>query len=402
MPRPAPSRLALLALFAVNVAAAQAGRLELTFADAVSRAESSPDLVVARAAQVVAERAIAVAGAPQAPTFTTSTHSATSRLGLALSAPLRWGGQRSAAVDVARAERDAAVAEAAAALDRARELVSAAWFRLAVNEELEALARARVERVERTAGAVKDLFDAGRVPRVDSVKAQAEAAAARADVFAASAERWAASAELAFLVGLSPSTEIAASGERPAVVAMPDLGTLLAKAATSAPMQAAEARGRAAAARLTKARREGLPALTLEGGAEFDDPTQEGTDKHLALGLTIPIGARAAVRVSSAELDRDAAERAKLRRSIEEEVVGAWHRVEAARRRLDALDRFTIPAAQEAAELSRLAYREGRLELLRLLESERALLDVQTNRVEAWALWGTQRATLARLVGGRL
>jgi len=316
--------------------------------------------------------------------------------------PLRWGGQRGTAVDVARAERDAAAADTSAAVDRAREAVTAAWLRLEADEELESLARARVDRLGRTAGAVRDLFDAGRVPRVDVVRAEAEAASARADVFTAAAERRAASAALAFLVGLSPQAEIGAAGERPPPAPLPELSSLLAKVSSSAELRAADARGRAAAGRVRRTRREGLPALALEGGADIDDPTQEGTDKHLSLGLTIPIGPRAMVLVSSAEEERAAADRARLVRSVEAEVVSTWNRAEASRQRLEVLDGATIPAAREAAELSRIAYQEGRLDLLRLLESERTLADIRANRIETWVLWGSQRASLERLVGGVL
>src|SRR5664280_1122725 len=237
---------------------------------------------------------------------------------------------------------------------------------------------------------------------VTASRARSTAASARADVFTAAAERRAAGAALAFLVGLSPQAEIGAAGERPPPAPLPELSSLLAKVSSSAELRAADARGRAAAGRGRRTRREGLPALALEGGADIDDPTQEGTDKHLSLGLTIPIGPRAMVLVSSAEEKRAAADRARLVRSVEAEVVSTWNRAEASRQRLEVLDGATIPAAREAAELSRIAYQEGRLDLLRLLESERTLADIRANRIETWVLWGSQRASLERLVGGGL
>ncbi len=330
------------------------------------------------------------------------SHTELAKFAVALAVPFRWGGQRGTALDVARAERDAAAAETASAADQAREAVTAAWFRLAGDEDLEKIAVARSARLERIAGAVKDLFDAGRVPRLDVVRTGAEAAAARADVFTASAERRAAAAGLAFLVGLEPGADLAAAGERPVPEPLPDLAALRPRAAAAADVRAADARGRAADARIARARREGLPALTLEGGVDYNDPTVEGTDKHVSLGLTIPVGARAAVGVSTAERDRAAAERSRLVRVLDAELVAAWNRTEAARLRLEALDGSTLPASREAADLAGIAYREGRLDLLRLLESERALLDANTSRVETWVFWGSQRASLERLVGGKL
>jgi outer membrane protein TolC len=330
------------------------------------------------------------------------SHTETARFSAALAVPLRWAGQKGTALDVAGAERDAAAAEAASASDRAREAVTAAWFRLAGDEELERIAVARLARLERIAGAVKDLFDAGRVPRLDVVRTRAEAAAARADVFTASAERRAAAASLALLVGLEPGADLAAAGERPAPDLLPDLAALRTRVASAAEVRAAEARSRAADARIEKAKREGWPALVLEGGVDVNDPTLEATDKHLSLGLSIPVGARAAVGVSTAERDRAGAERSRLVRALEAELVSTWNRTEAARQRLEALDGATLPASREAAELAGIAYREGRLDLLRLLESERALLDAGVSRVETWVFWGTQRAGLERLVGGKL
>lgn len=351
---------------------------------------------------MVAERAIDVVRAPGAPTLTGGTHTEVARLSLALAVPLRWGGQRSTALEVARAERDAAVADVAAAADRAREAVTAAWFRLAADEELARIAAARVARLERTTAAVKELYDAGRVPRLDVVRTDAEVASARANVFTASAERRASAATLALLVGAEPGIDFVTSGERPLPAPLPDLASLRARAASAADARAADARGRAADARIAKAKREGLPALTLEGGVDVNDPTVPGTDKHVALGLAIPVGASAGVAVSGAERERASAERSRIVRSLEAELVATWNRTEAARQRLEALDSATLPAARESAELAGIAYREGRLDLLRLLESERALLDADVSRVETWAFWGAERASLERLVGGNL
>ena len=203
-------------------------------------------------------------------------------------------------------------------------------------------------------------------------------------------------------MGLGPSLDLSAAGERPAPVPLPELASLRTRAGSAAEVRAAEARGRAADARIEKAKREGWPALTLEGGVDVNDPTLEATDKHLSLGISIPIGTHAAVGVSTAERERAAAERDRLLRALVAELVATWHRTEAARQKLEAIQAATLPATREGAELAGIAYREGRLDLLRLLESERALLDANVSRVEAWVLWGTERASVERLVGGKL
>jgi hypothetical protein len=57
--------LAFMVAAAAQTAVAQVPCVEMTLADALSRAEASPDLLIARAAQAVAERSIAVVQKPQ-------------------------------------------------------------------------------------------------------------------------------------------------------------------------------------------------------------------------------------------------------------------------------------------------------------------------------------------------
>jgi outer membrane protein TolC len=61
------------------------------------------------------------------------------------------------------------------------------------------------------------------------------------------------------------------------------------------------------------------------------------------------------------------------------------------------LDEIALPAASEAAELTRIAYQEGRLDLFRLLDAERALADAERDHADAYREWGVAFADLLRL-----
>jgi outer membrane protein TolC len=58
-----------------------------------------------------------------------------------------------------------------------------------------------------------------------------------------------------------------------------------------------------------------------------------------------------------------------------------------------------VPAARESADLTRLAYKEGRGDLFRVLDAERALTEVLTVRADALEAWGRAFADLKALEG---
>jgi len=63
------------------------------------------------------------------------------------------------------------------------------------------------------------------------------------------------------------------------------------------------------------------------------------------------------------------------------------------------VDTDAVPAAREAMELTRLAYKEGRADLFRVLDAERALDEALTVRADALEAWGQAFAELKTLEG---
>jgi outer membrane protein TolC len=98
-----------------------------------------------------------------------------------------------------------------------------------------------------------------------------------------------------------------------------------------------------------------------------------------------------------AERDRVAALLELARRRVDVDVETAWSAVTAARARFEAVDQAARPAAAESAELTRLAYREGKLDLFRLLDAERVLAEAERDHADAYEAWGTAFADLGRL-----
>src|SRR5207245_11617514 len=116
------------------------------------------------------------------------------------SVPLRL--TRSPRVAAPRPGLLAASRTRAETLSAARRAVRVAWFTLAAAEERAKAAAERSERAERNGQAVEAMFQAGRVARIDQVRAKAELALARAERGTFDEARSAAAARLGLLIGL--------------------------------------------------------------------------------------------------------------------------------------------------------------------------------------------------------
>ena len=369
----------------------------VTLEEALAAADSTPDVVIARAKERIAEAGIRSARTPGEPSLTLATHSVTARASAAVSVPFRWGGQRAWAVGAAKAERDMAARSREASIATARRLCRIAWFTLAANEDRLRAAIDSAARSERNKRAVDDLFEVERAPRLDAARATAESATAGAARAGADQAVVAASAELRALLGIEEG-RLSAGTARPIPPAEGSLEAWRLRALASSPdLTVAQAELRATEARVTQRSRERLPATSLEAGADWNDPTQPGTDASLGLGITFPTRGRAALDAARADRDRAAALLDLARRRVVADVETAWSAAGAARLRFEAVDQVARPAAAEAAELTRIAYEEGKLDLFRLLDAERALTEIERDHADAYKEWGTAFADLLRL-----
>jgi outer membrane protein TolC len=80
----------------------------------------------------------------------------------------------------------------------------------------------------------------------------------------------------------------------------------------------------------------------------------------------------------------------------------AYREAEGASAQLQALRSDVVPALLEARQMTEESYRSGRVDLIRLLETQRALLESQVAEVAALAAWGRALAELERASGRRL
>ncbi len=370
--------------------------------EALKAAALLPDLKAAQAALRAAEAGVKLTGRWPNMSFTFATRSITAKESYHLSVPLPWPG-RGARIDVAKAEAAISGTDRDAVRLMARRALRLAWFNVAAREDMAKAAADRAARVKAISDAVAALYDAGRVALLEPSRARADAAIAAADVNQAEQEHRIAESVLRRLLGIEISERIRVERPLPAFEASPGLEAASAAAFARSPAaKAAEARVVAAEAAVRLAAALRFPGIAVEAGVDLNDPTQPGSDRTIGVSLSVPIGAGPALDIARGERDRALALRDQARREIADAVEQAWRTAEAARARYEALEKDALPAAQQSADLAQVAYREGRSDIFRVLDAERALAEARAGLAEAYLAWGVARADLLNAMGENL
>ena len=392
---------AALAVTLPTLAAAEEAR-PISFAEARAVAQKlGPDVLSAERREGVAEADVAVAGTWANPTVSLGSATLTAHVTAGIAAPLPIFGQVSTQVDAARASLAATRWGTVHARAEARWGATVAWIDLH-----EAAERARVlaetaADADRVKAAADQRFAAGTAPRIDVVRAGADRARARAEAAAAEADVRAASARLASFLGLADTTGLRPAGGIEYPRRLPAADALLAGLDAHPAVRRDRAEIDAAGARVRAEQRQRIPVLVPSVTVSAVDPTQPGTDVIFGLSFDVPLfnfhgGAIARARAEEAQA-RTAA--TVERRKLASDLRDAVERAGGAGAKRDALETEVLPAMTEARRMTEDAYRDGRVDLTRLIEAERALLDSRGALVDAEAVWARAVADVERAAG---
>ncbi|MHA3793465.1 TolC family protein [Rhizorhabdus wittichii] len=321
--------------------------------------------------------------------------SAETTIGVAL--PIELGGKRGARVAVADAQLSKAGLEAAIAAADIRLQVSQLYVDAVAADRRLAIAvdQARIARETLRAAGVR--VQAGRASPIEQQRADVARITAEAGVERQARLAEAARANLARRIGrpidgafdarlLDPPPSARFGPEPPASAQ----GTL-ALAAAEADLAVADA-----GVRLARANR--VPDLTVGPGLRRLAATD---DMAAVFSISIPIpllnNGRAAVAQARAERTRADARRRMTAQDVEQAITDA--RVEAANAATmaRAASGPALAAAQEAARIARIGYREGKFGQLDLLDAERTLAEMRVAAIDALASYQNARARLERL-----
>lgn len=319
-------------------------------------------------------------------------NSAETTVGVAI--PIELGGKRGARLAVAQAQLSRAEVQAAVVAADIRLQVTQLYVAAVAAERRVATARdqARIAADVVRAAAVR--VQAGRASPLEEQRAQVARLSADAGVerFVRLAD--AARANLARRIGVPTIGALDAAmldGLPPDGGAAAETPTaMLALAAADADLAVADG-----GVRLAQANR--VPDLNIGPALRRLEATR---DMAAVFSVSIPIplfdNGRAAVARAQAERLQADAQRQMTALDLEQAITDAQAELANA----DTTARTTVPAlaaAQEAARIARIGYREGKFGQIDLLDAERTLADTRLAAIDALADYHLARARLARL-----
>ncbi len=383
----------------------EASSVPMTLDDAlVAAGASSPAIEAARSGISAAQAQRTVAGLRPNPSLDTMSENVagtgmyrglrSSETTVGLSLPLELGGKRSARVAVANAQLERATLEATIAQADLRLRVTRAYNDAVAAQRRAMNAREQVGIAAEVLRAARVRVSAGRASpleeqRADVARLNAEGAVERADRSAQVADE-----NLGRLIGRAANvldvvwfTSVGVTGP----VAPVRSEDTLAAAAASADLTTATAQVRFA-------RSQRIPDVTISAAARRLEATN---DTAAVFGLSVPLplfnNGRASTDMASAQRQQADAQRRLALLDAEQAISSA--RAEAANAATTARNANgpTLAAAQEAARIARIGYREGKFGQLDLLEAERTLAETRATAIDALAAYHDAQARLERL-----
>lgn len=374
----------------------------LTLQQALEEASArSPAIVAAEAEVAAAEARIRQAGYRSNPELSVEVENfagtgelrglRSTETTVAVNQRLDLGGRRSARVNAAQAELDVQRLKLAMAKADLSQSVREQFARSIAAQEKLAQATENEERARELARVAGILVEAGRDPPLRALRARSALAQAQAEREAAGADELAARSSLAALFGASEP-----------------VGAVSGTALDVTPRQVNP--DQSLDVRLADAERVAAQAGVREQLAERRiDPAvgvgvrhvRETGDVGLVAGLSMPLRLfdRNQGNIEAARQAADAADarRASTLATTTAKARNAIANVEAAQRRVEALEGAAVPEATEALRLAELSYREGRASLIELIDIQNAYTAARTSLTEARLELALATAELGRI-----
>jgi len=391
----------LAVMMRAAVAAAQTPAT-LSLSDALARAaDASPAVVAARTARAIDAAGVNASGQRPNPELGFEYTRETPHWAFTGTLPLEVSGKRQRRIDVATATLAVTDAETArigadlrADVRRAYFTVVAASRRIAVAEELAAIAT-------RARDAAQERFQTGAAPRLEALQASLALAQAQNDVSAARGEAAAARAELNALLAYPPDAgpslaDPLEGGPLPPL----DVVTRQALDANAEIVvlqkRIDEARARAALARALR-----HPDPSVSGGFTYDAPGEFTYGWRAGASIALPVftTGKADVAVADATVVRAQADRDARAAEIAGAVAAALARASAARQSLERYQSEILPNSLQVEQMADESYRSGQTGLPAYLQTVQAAREVRRAALQAGLDYQLALADLERAMG---
>ncbi len=253
---------------------------------------------------------------------------------------------------------------------------------------------------EKSLNAVKERVRAGKVPAIETAKAEVELAAAKLGVERSRGKRLTARRNLAVTWGETEPKAERAKGDLEKIAPVPSLDLLVMKIDQSPELRrwATELDRRQAVVEMERAR--ATPDISLEAGYRR---IEESDDNALVFGLSIPLPlfdrnqgslAEARHRLAKAE-----AEESALAIHLRHRLAKAHQALALAHAEVLSLRAEVVPGAESAYAAMTEGYRFGKFGFLEMLDSQRTLFQARIQTLDALARYHKAVADVERLVG---
>jgi len=314
-----------------------------------------------------------------------------------LSIPIELGGKRSARIAVADAQSNRALLMAAITQADIRLQVTQFYVEAVAAQRRLATAQDQLRITREAANAARVRVQAGRASPLEEQRADVARVNAEAGVERARRLAEVARSNLARRIGQS----IAGPLDETALDRLPaaDYGPAQrTDAAGTLALAAADANLAVADAGVRLARSQRMPDLTVGPGIRRLEATND-TAAVFSISMPIPLfnSGRAAVEQATAERHRAEAQRRMTALDVEQAIAEAEAEAANAATMARAANGPALAAAQEAARIARIGYREGKFGQLDLLDAERTLAETRLAAIDALAAYQNARAQLERL-----
>jgi len=386
----------------------------LTMRDAVRRAVRYSPALAAAAAELDAKDAETLqAGAPPNPRLESEIEnfggtgdfqgfkSAETTIGLAQ--VIELGGKRSKRLQVAQLDAALAGWDYEAVRLRVAAQTALAFIDVLAGQERRAVLAEFVALNRRFRQSVADRVKAGGVSAVETRRADVEVARAKARLAEERVRLDSAKRKLALQWGSRKPNFGTAAGSLAAEGRLPEADRLQRhlERHPAVARWAEEMARREAVYRLTRAR--GVPDLTLGAGVRRLDQTED-TAVVAKIGIDLPIFNRNRGNREAAErrIAQGAYQSQAARNTLTGQFVEAFGELKAADAKQRSLRTEVIPAAQAAYTATYKGYREGKYDILRLIDVQRGLIESRLDLIEARAAFQKSRARVEALIGGSL
>ena len=327
--------------------------------------------------------------------------------------PIYTAGRVDAMERAARAEREAAGEDLAAARADLRLEITRAFWALVTATESDRVVRRSLESIDAHVRDLRSRLDQGLIPPNDLLSAEAQQSRQRLLAIETANQRGVSEADLQRLLGTDSAARIdpAATLEPPAPPSIGTADALVAQAQGQRPeRRALEDRAGAARERIAAARAESLPQVSIAGGYDYASPNTRIFPRSSLWEDSWDIAVNATWAIWDGGRSRaDRAEAAATARAAESRVLDFDHQVafEVRQRRLEVDSSLAaIVAAVDGVRSAREAFRVvgerfsvGVATNTEVLDAQTALLQAQLDQTRALANARLADARLARAVG---